>query len=341
VVTAQLMILAPSLAAFQDRWLNDRVRAAELASLAVDAAPAQIVTDELASRLLEGAGVVSVAVRNQGVSSLLLAAPRLQVRPRTIDLRRSSGFWRLTAPFETLARPDGGFLRVVDSPRFRDGDFVEIVVQEGPLRAGLLDYLISIGASTVFIGLIAGTLVYLTLNLVLVRPMQGITGSMERFRADPDDPEARVPLSGRSDEIGRAEAALSRMQTDLRAALHARARLAALGEAVAKINHDLRNMLTAAQIASDRMAASGDPAVAQAMPRLERALQRAVNLAQNTLAYGRSQEPRPKPRALTLRPALEAAGEDAASSPEASSWRSSPPNACPCASTPNTSTASW
>jgi signal transduction histidine kinase len=92
--------------------------------------------------------------------------------------------------------------------------------------------------------------------------------------------------------------------------------LAALGEAVAKINHDLRNMLTAAQIASDRLSASGDPAVAQAMPRLERALERAVSLAQNTLAYGRSEEPPPSPRTLTLRPALEAAGEDAGLSPD-------------------------
>jgi len=44
---------------------------------------------------------------------------------------------------------------------------------------------------------------------------------------------------------------------------------------VAKINHDLRNMLTSAQIASDRLAAIGDPKVAQALPRLERALDRA------------------------------------------------------------------
>jgi signal transduction histidine kinase len=317
VVAAQLFILGPSLAAFQDRWLTDRVRAAELASLAVDAAPQQVVTDELAARLLEGAGVVSVAVRDEGVRSLLLAAPRLQRTPRTVDLRRSTGIRRLAGPFETLARPDGGLLRVIDSPRFRDGDFVEIIVQEGPLRASMLDYLLEILASTVFTGLMAGGLVYLTLNLVLVRPMQGITGSMERFRADPDDPGARVPLSGRSDEIGRAEAALSRMQTDLRAALHARARLAALGEAVAKINHDLRNMLTAAQIASERLAASGDPAVAQAMPRLERALERAVSLAQNTLAYGRSEEPPPQPRTVTLRAALEAAGEDAGLAPDA------------------------
>jgi signal transduction histidine kinase len=311
VVTAQLLILAPSLATYQEQWLADRVRAAELASLAVEAAPDQVVTDALAGRLLEGAGVISVAVRDEGVRSLLLAAPRLVRTPRTIDLRRTTGARRLLSPFRTLARGDGNFIRVLDSPRFRDGDFVEIVVLEGPLRASLTDYLLETLAVTAFIGAVTGGLVYLSLNLVLVRPMQRITGAMERFRANPDDPGARVSLSGREDEIGRAEAALSRMQTDLRAALHNRARLAALGEAVAKINHDLRNMLTAAQMASDRLAASGDPQVAQALPRLERALERAVTLAQNTLAYGRTEEPPPEPQSLLLRPALTAAGEDA------------------------------
>jgi signal transduction histidine kinase len=158
--------------------------------------------------------------------------------------------------------------------------------------------------------------VYLSLALFLVRPMRRITASMERFRSDPDDPAARVTLSGRRDEIGRAEAELSRMQTDLRAALHSKARLAALGEAVAKINHDLRNMLTSAQIASERMAKSGDPQVAQALPRLERALDRAIGLAQNVLTYGRSQEPPASPNTLPLGPALEAAAEDAGLAPE-------------------------
>jgi len=35
--------------------------------------------------------------------------------------------------------------------------------------------------------------------------MQRITRAMEKFRADPDDPAAHVELSGRRDEIGRAE----------------------------------------------------------------------------------------------------------------------------------------
>jgi signal transduction histidine kinase len=134
---------------------------------------------------------------------------------------------------------------------------------------------------------------------------------MERFRAAPDDPEAHVALSGRRDEIGRAEAELDRMQADLRVALNSRARLAALGEAVAKINHDLKNMLTSAQIASERLAALKDPKVSQALPRLERALDRAVKLASGVLAYGKTQEAAPESRPVLLAAAVEAAAEEA------------------------------
>jgi signal transduction histidine kinase len=138
---------------------------------------------------------------------------------------------------------------------------------------------------------------------------------MERFRADPADPQAEMTPSGRHDEIGRAERELGRMQLDLRAALASRARLAALGEAVAKINHDLRNMLTSAQIASERMAQSGDPKVTSALPRLERALDRAITLASNVLTFGNSAEPAPHKDAVALRAAVDAAAEDAGLSP--------------------------
>jgi signal transduction histidine kinase len=134
---------------------------------------------------------------------------------------------------------------------------------------------------------------------------------MERFRADPDDPKAHIDPSGRRDEVGRAEVELNLMQQDLRVALNSRARLAALGEAVAKINPDLRNMLTSAQIASERLALSGDPRVAQAMPRLERALDRAARLTTEVLAYGKSQEPVPAPAPVMLKAAVAAAAEDA------------------------------
>ncbi|MDE2356691.1 MAG: HAMP domain-containing histidine kinase, partial [Alphaproteobacteria bacterium] len=164
--------------------------------------------------------------------------------------------------------------------------------------------------------LLAGTVVFVALALFLVRPMQRITRAMERFRADPSDPRASIQPSGRHDEIGRAEAELERMQADLRAALASRARLAALGEAVARINHDLRNMLTSAQMASERLAGSGDPQVAQTLPRLERALDRAIRLASNVLAFGKSEEAPPETRILRLAPVLEEAALDAGLSPQ-------------------------
>ncbi len=308
VVTTNLLILPPNLAAFEQEWLFDRLRAAELATLVEETAPGGIVTGRMREALLANAGVVSVAFQIRGERRLILQAPRLARTPGLLDLRRGMSW---LAPIETLLSPGDRMIRVMAKPRFREGAFVEIVTPQAPLRAELWTQLGRLMGVAVFTSVVAGAVVYLALTLVLVRPMQRITRSMERFRANPEDPRAPIAVSGRRDEIGRAESELGRMQADLRVALASRARLAALGEAVAKINHDLRNMLTSAQIASDRLAASGDPRVTQTLPRLERALGRALALATNVLAFGRSEEPAPEARAVPLRAALEDAAEDA------------------------------
>jgi len=307
------LTLPPSLADYERQWLLDRVRAAELASLAPEVAPDRVVSEQLKAQFLNGAGVDIVAVSVDGIRSLVFARPRPgQTRaPYLVDLRHRGPGLGWLAPFQTLFGPDGRRVRVMAEPRFRKADFVEFVASDGELKRALALYLWRQVFITAFVSTITGIFVFLALNLFLVRPMQRITRAMERFRADPEDPRARVELSGRRDEIGRAEAELDRMQADVRAALHSRARLAALGEAVAKINHDLRNMLTSAQIASERLAALKDPKVSQALPRLERALDRAVRLASDVLTYGKTQEPEPEVRVLPLRPAVEAASEEA------------------------------
>jgi signal transduction histidine kinase len=70
-------------------------------------------------------------------------------------------------------------------------------------------------------------------------------------------------------------------------------------------------MLTSAQIASERLAALKDPKVSQALPRLERALDRAVKLASGVLAYGKTQEAAPEPYPVPLAAAVAAAAEEA------------------------------
>ena len=205
---------------------------------------------------------------------------------------------------------------MIAAPRFRDGDFVEIVAPEAPLKRELARYMLRLLLTAVIVAAVVGFTVYLALNAFLVAPMQRLTQAMERFRARPEDPAARMAPSGRRDEIGRAQAELARMQEDLLIALKSKARLAALGEAVAKINHDLRNMLTSARMASDRLAELADPRVGQSLPRLERALDRAARLAEGVLAYGRSEEPAPEPRPVALGPAAREAAEDAGLRPE-------------------------
>jgi signal transduction histidine kinase len=307
------LTLPPVLAAYEREWLLDRVRAAELASLAPEVAPDRVVSEQLKAQFLNGAGVDIVAVSVDGIRQLVFARPGAGqgAAPYLVDLRSRAPGLDWGAPFQTLFGPDGRRVRVMADPRFRKGDFVEFVASDAELKRTLASYLWRLILIVAFVSSITGILVYLALNLFLVRPMQRITRSMERFRADPEDPRARIARSGRRDEVGRAEAELDRMQADLQAALHSRARLAALGEAVAKINHDLRNMLTSAQIASERLAALKDPKVSQALPRLERALDRAVRLASDVLAYGKTQEPAPEVRTLLLAPAIEGAAEEA------------------------------
>jgi len=304
------LAIPPALAAYEKQWLLDRVRAAELASLAADVAPDRVVSEQLKTQLLAGAGVEIVAVSNDGVRRLVFASARPTRAPYLVDLRNRAPGLGLFAPFQTLLG-GGDRVRVVADPRIRPADFIEFVATDTELKRVLASYLWKLVAIVAGVAALAGVIVYFALNLFLVRPMQRITFSMERFRAAPDDPAARIQLSGRRDEIGRAEAELDRMQTDLLVALNSRARLAALGEAVAKINHDLKNMLTSAQLASERLAALRNPRVSQALPRLERALDRAVKLAADVLAYGKTQETPPETQTVPLAEALDEAAAEA------------------------------
>jgi len=315
VVLANAIIVPVLLATRQREWLSDRVAAGELASFVVAGVggptPAGKVTEPLKQQILASAGLVAVDVQAQGVMRSVLAPAKPVRAVYLIDLRQQDPLSSLSATLQTLFGGGDRMVLVADRPHYIPGDLVRVLAPDGPLRSILLADLGELLIGALFTSAMAGALVYLFLNFFLVRPMQRITRSMERFRADPEDPAAEIEPSGRRDEIGRAEVELGRMQEDLRAALTSRARLAALGLAVAKINHEMRNMLTSAQIASERLAASGDPVVAGVLPRLERALDRAVTLATSVLDFGKAEEPPPSPRPTPLKPAVEAAAEDA------------------------------
>jgi signal transduction histidine kinase len=304
-----LLIMGPSAASFHERWLTDRLQAAELASVGVEALPYNAVDDDTAEQLLRIGGVSAVAISDQGVLRQLLRAPDLPRTPDFIDLRRPSLTARLWDPVRTLFAPADRSIRVRDKPRYRSGDFIDVVAPAQPLKLELRAFLLNGLLVSLGISLVAGALLYAGLSYLVLQPLRRVTRSIEGFAAD-SETVAPTP-SDRHDEIGRVERELARMQDEVRQSLRARARLVALGEAVAKINHDLRNMLTSAQMASERLADSADPQVAKAMPRLERALGRAASLTRNVLDYGKSEEPAPVLTRIPLASAATAAAEDA------------------------------
>jgi signal transduction histidine kinase len=162
-----------------------------------------------------------------------------------------------------------------------------------------------------FVSALTAALVFLSLFYVFVRPMEKITEAMVRFRDNPEDSARIISASSRRDEIGLAERELASMQRDLYGSLQQKTRLAALGAAVARIQHDLRNILANAKLASDRLADIDDPVVKNLSPRLVSSLDRAVALATQTLRYGRAEEHPPVRKLMALKPLIDEVGEAA------------------------------
>jgi signal transduction histidine kinase len=147
----------------------------------------------------------------------------------------------------------------------------------------------------------SAALVYAAIDRIMIRPIRRMTQSMLAFAQAPDDPARRIAAGTRDDEIGVAERELADMQGKLQKMLGEQKHLADLGLAVSKINHDMRNTLTSAQLISDRLAQVKDPAVQAFAPKLLRALDRAASYSEGVLAYGRTQEAPPSRRKLRLR----------------------------------------
>ncbi|WP_372425671.1 sensor histidine kinase [Salinarimonas chemoclinalis] len=302
VMLAEVLIYVPSVANFQRSWLSDRLAAAQIAALVLDAGDADM--PGLQEKLLAGVGAELVAVRGGGTRRLLAVDVGMPPEiARTVDLRTQSPFEAIPAAFATLAGRAPGMMRVVGDgtgPNAAEIDFVEIVIDPEPLREALFTFSRNILILSLIISGITAGLVYLSLQAVIVRPVRRLSANLERFSEEPEDASRIIVPSRRTDEIGTAERALERTERALAQELRAKRRLAELGLGVAKINHDLRNMLASAQLISDRLADVEDPTVQRIAPRLIGTLQRAIDFSEATLAYGRAVEPAPRRRVLPL-----------------------------------------
>jgi len=300
VMASEIMIFLPSLGRYRLTYLADRIDAAHLAIFALEATPDNIVSPDLARRILAHVGAHGIVVHKPNNTTLMLDADNPPRIDATDDLRSDGMVTSVIAALRTLGRSGNRVLRVLDvAPKDRSV-VVEVLLDERPLRAELWVFAVRVLGMSLLISLVTAAILYVSLRWLLVTPLRRLTAAMIRFRDDPEDASRVIVPDARADELGLAQRELAAMQETVRQALRHNERLAALGTAVAKINHDLRNILATARLVSDRLADSAAPEVRRLTPRLLAAIDRAVALCARTLTFTGEGVPPPQRRPFAL-----------------------------------------
>ena len=291
VMLAEVLIFVPSVARFREDYLLARLERAQIASLALEAD--NMISPELEAELLLNAEVYNVVLRRDEMRQLALSSPIPAPINATYDMRDPTAMTLIVDALTTLVDRDERIARVIGNPVRDGGLLIEVTMDEMPLRAAMIDYGLNVLALSAVISVITAFLLFLAVQGLLVRPIKRVVGHMQSYAKSPEDARRIITPSARVTELRDAEMALQSMQVELTGALKQKERLAQLGGAVAKVSHDLRNILTSAQLFTDRIEGSDDPLVKRMAPKLVGSITRAVNLCETTLAFGRVDEPAP------------------------------------------------
>ncbi|WEF52094.1 HAMP domain-containing histidine kinase [[Pseudomonas] carboxydohydrogena] len=310
VMIAEVLIYVPSIANFSVNRLNDRIAAANTAALVLDAAPAGMVPDSLARSILQSIGARAVAIKTGQQRRLLAVADMPPAVVRDIDMRTMNVWEAIVDSFSMMLERGDGVIRII-GPAPQGEQFIEVVVDEAPLRRAMYRFSSNVLLLSLGFAIATAGLIYLALHFLFVRPMRRMTANLIAFHENPESADRAIVPSNRADEIGVAERELADMQHDLVSMLHQKSHLAALGLAVSKINHDLRNLLASSQLLSDQLASVPDPRVQRFAPKLLRSLERAIAFCQSTLSYGKVQEARPERRMVAVEPIINEVRESA------------------------------
>ncbi len=300
VMLAEVLIFVPSIARFRLDYLETRLERAQIASLALEADP--MISADLERELLENAGVFNVVLRRDEMRELVLSSPIPSPVDETFDLRHPTAPKLIGDAVRALVNPRDRVIRLMGNPTQDAGILIEVTMAATELRTAMIDYGLRILALSAVISVLTAALLFFAVRRILVKPIRGVVEAMQTYAAAPEDARRIIVPTASVRELRDAEAALQGLQTDLTTALRQKDRLAQLGEAVAKISHDLRNILTTTQLFADRLEGSVDPAVARMAPKLVASISRAVHLCEATMAFGRAEEPPPLLARVRLAP---------------------------------------
>ncbi len=299
VLIAEVLIFVPSIANFRNVWLKDHLLTAEAASIVYLDSNDLMLSEGAGQDLLEATEALAVAIRSDGISRLMATSGKLGVLSEHIDLDNSTAFGSIKSSLSMMfADPDMQY-RVFGTMRSSPA-IMELVQETKHIQASLWVYARNVAFLSLLISIFTAALVYLALYRLIVLPIIRISSNMDAFSKTPENASLVYKPTKRMDEIGTAEKRLAAFQGDLQQTLRQKQRLADLGLAVSKINHDLRNILASAQLFSDRLTALPDPTVQKFAPKLIKTIDRAVDYTKSVIDYGRALEAPPKRRKLLV-----------------------------------------
>ncbi len=301
VMVAEVLLFVPSVSNFRLGYLQDRLELAQLASLALLATPDDMVAPELADELLKNAEVLNIVLRRDAVRELVLAMPMPKPISQTFDLRDPGFFGPIKDAFVCAFGKPGNVIRIIGQPVKDAGIQIETVMNEAPVKAAMLEYSRNVFFLSLVVSVITGGLLFMSLQVLIARPITKVISSMTRFRNNPENASNVIKPDASVSELREAETALQDMQLQLIASLRQKERLASLGGAASKVSHDLRNILTTTQILADRLEMSDDPKVQKMAPKLLNSLSRGINLCERTLTFGKADEPEPEIKSVGLK----------------------------------------
>lgn len=289
VLLAEAVIFFPSASSFRKDWLQERATNAGHLAIALNAAPESYNRMMLSETFMRDTDISVVKTTKNGKSQLVLGTPPENTDFDVIDLRADLSGLQLRATLASFTVKDGYF-RVLAEPPLGEIESIEYLVPKYALQQAMSSYFNNILGLSIVIAIITGVMLYSVLRYLIVKPLQCLSDDISEFEDDPSAPLKTKRTHHRKDEIGDLSRAFTDMQEGVQTSLEARKRMADLGLAVSKINHDLRNVLTSAQLVSDRLAMDKDERVAKMGERLVRAVDRGVRIAEGVLEYGSEKE---------------------------------------------------
>ncbi|MCJ9697428.1 HAMP domain-containing histidine kinase, partial [Rhizobium sp. PRIMUS64] len=299
IMLAEILIFFPSVASMRVRWLQDRLNTAAAAAIVIDGLQPVELPRALQKETLEATGTKAIVLRKDGTSRLLATTDMPTSVDESYDLTDVPPVTAIRDALDTLVFGGSRMIRVY-GPVGDTNTGVEVVMKDRPLRRAMFVYSRNVLLLSVLISLFTATLIFFAINRILIGPIRRLTGSMQQFSSDPDNPAHIYIGDGGRDELAVAGRNLTSMQMELQKTLKQQKNLAALGLAVSKINHDMRNILASAQLMSDRLVDVDDPMVKSFAPKLLRTIDRAVGYTTEVLSYGKASESAPRRRHIRL-----------------------------------------